>query len=346
MLRNLDFTAELTGQVHDDAIWSRLDWGAALTQPGAPSVLPRLLRHWTPQHGFLAALATHLVHHTDGDRERAHRAVEQATTLGHPRLAAVAWLALAESLVLRKETATAKTACHRVIETADPGQRPLPWPFDPDDEPGVDVATRAKTLLGALQRDAGDVEAALTTLDGVTHSEDPDAIFVRAQTLLRAGANEAARPEYLRLAGTRYAVAANYDLGLLAFRDGDDDSARDWWLLVVAASSRSDSETCRTRRAGSDASSTPGTRTVRSPRHTSASCATGSVTNRPRFTGTSTPSTEPTIRSSSPRQPVEPARRAERRAPTARTCRRDRSGRLRRAGHRTAGRAALNGVKP
>ena len=233
LLRDLDFTAELTEQVHDGAIWSRLDWGTAMTQPGAPSVLPRLLRRWTPRHGFLAALAAYTVHHAHGDREAAHRAVEQATTLGQPHRAAVAWLALAESLVLRNETTEAMAAFRRAIETAEPDQRPLPWPFGSEDEPGVDVATRARTLLGALQRDAGDLEAAMTTLAGVAHSEDPAAIFVHAQTLLRAGANEAARAECLRLVGTRYAVAASYDLGLLAFRDGDDDSARDWWLRVV-----------------------------------------------------------------------------------------------------------------
>lgn len=234
LLRDLDFTADLTGQLNDAAIWSCLDWGAAMTQPGAPSVLPRLLRRWTPEHGFLAALAAHAVHRAHGDRESAHRAVEQATGLGHPRLAAVAWLALAESLVLRKETPAAMAALRQAIDTAEPGQHPLPWPFGSDDEPGVDLATRARTLLGTLQRDAGDVEAALTTLAGVAHSEDPTAIFVRAQTLLRAGANEAARAECLRLVDTTYAMAASYDLGLLAFRDGDDDSARGWWLRVVA----------------------------------------------------------------------------------------------------------------
>ncbi|WAL63666.1 tetratricopeptide repeat protein [Amycolatopsis cynarae] len=239
LLRNLDFTEDVAAQVRDDSVWSPLEWGRILLDPGAPPVLPGLLRRWNADHGFWAALALHALNAGLGNRPAARRAAEQAVALDHPRLAASAWLALAESLVQSQERAAAMDALRQAVRTARADPLPIPQLSDlfaaPGAEPRADVITRATTLLGVLQREAGDLEAALATLAGVAESEDPDAILAHAQTLRLTGHHQAARAALLKLAGlgTEHATAARYDLGVLAYRDGDDDSAREWWLRVA-----------------------------------------------------------------------------------------------------------------
>ncbi|WP_253765582.1 tetratricopeptide repeat protein [Goodfellowiella coeruleoviolacea] len=231
LLERLDATRDLSTQLTDEVIWSHLPWGSALS---AQRVLPRLLRNWSPEHGCRAALGLHVLHRALGLRDAARRSAAQVVSVGLAPYLAPAWLSLAESSLLSGDRVAARHACQRAIETARPGQRTAAHLFT-GDAPGPDVLTSAKTLLGSMLRDAGDIDQALVVLADLADSDDPDALFVRAQTFERARHDATARELYLKVVDrdTPHTATSLLSLGVIAYRAGDNDTAWHWWQQAV-----------------------------------------------------------------------------------------------------------------
>jgi tetratricopeptide (TPR) repeat protein len=226
VLDEVDFTRDLTGQITDELVWPEL----AEVRAGEP-VLPRLLAGFDAEIRSRTALGLYALHFSLRDHEPAARATIQVVAIEHSGFVGAAWLALAEILVSGGDKPAATQACHRAIESAAAGQLPASALLGFADGPVADVPTHAKTLLGVLQRDAGDIEGSLAILADAARDGDPEAVYALAQSHLQAGDHSAARAAYQRAAERPSSVQedAIFNLGLLAKQQRDLTEAR-WWF--------------------------------------------------------------------------------------------------------------------
>ncbi|MEV6271690.1 hypothetical protein AB0L64_31300 [Kribbella sp. NPDC051936] len=144
-------------------------------------VLAPLLSDFDTAHRSRAALGLHTLHLMQDEEEAAARTAQQVVAIDHPDFVGAAWLGLAEVLVSAGAKAAAAEACERSAATA-PGGRPVSAILGVEDDSTADVPTRAKTLLGILQREAGDDDLAVRTLTDAARGDDPEAVFALAQT--------------------------------------------------------------------------------------------------------------------------------------------------------------------
>jgi tetratricopeptide (TPR) repeat protein len=136
-------------------------------------------------------------------------------------------------MVATGDKAAATEACRRAIETAADGQPPVSAILGLAEGPVADVSTQAKTLLGVLQRDAGDVDGSLATLTDAARDGDPEAVFALAQSHVKAGDYATARTVYLRAVDTPRREDVLFNLGLLAKDRRDLPDATRWFGQYV-----------------------------------------------------------------------------------------------------------------
>lgn len=226
VLDEVDFSRDLAVQITDDVV--RPDYGEL--RVGEP-VVPRLLAGFDTETRSRTALGLYAQHFAVKQHAAAARAARQVVALGHPDFVGAAWLGLAEVLVMTGDKATAAQACREAVETAAAGQPPVRDILGFADVPVADVPTQAKTLLGVLQRDAGEIEESLATLTDAARDDDPEAAYALAQTYVKADDLAAARAAYQRAAEHVSPVQeeAIFNLGLLAKQQRDLVEAT-WWF--------------------------------------------------------------------------------------------------------------------
>lgn len=231
VLDKVEFTRDLSSQLTDDLIWP--DHEELRSEP----VLPRLLADFDVENRSRIALGLYAVHFSVQDHESAARAARQVVALGHPGFVGAGWLSLAEVLVSAGDKTAATQACREALETAAAGQLPTPALLGLANGPVADVPTQAKTLLGVLQRDAGQVDESLATLTDAARDDDPEAVFALAQSHLKAGNHAAARTVFLRAADRESAVLEEvlFNLGLLAKDRRDLPDATLWFGRYIDA---------------------------------------------------------------------------------------------------------------
>ncbi|MGW1340653.1 tetratricopeptide repeat protein [Kribbella sp. NPDC002412] len=230
VLDEVDFTGDLTTQLTDELIWPE----SRDLRQGEP-VLPRLLSGFGVEVRSRVALGLYALHFSVQHHEPAARAARQVVALGH--FAAPGWLSLAEVLVSAGDKTAAADACRRAVETATAGQQPTSAILGFADGPVADVPTQAKTLLGVLQRDAGQVNDSLATLTDAARDDDPEAVFALAQSHIQAGDYTAARTTFLRAADRESSRREDvlFNLGLLAKDRRDLPDATRWFGQYVDA---------------------------------------------------------------------------------------------------------------
>ncbi|MET9317918.1 hypothetical protein ABZX12_39355 [Kribbella sp. NPDC003505] len=229
VLGELDFTRDLAGQLTDDLIWPDNEE----LRSGDPVLAP-LLSDFDAAHRSRAALGLYTLHLMRDEEEAAARAARQVVAIGQPDFVGAAWLGLAEVLVAAGDKAAAAEACERSAATV-PGGRPVSAILGVEDDSTADVPTRAKTLLGILQREAGDDDLAVRTLTDAACGDDPEAVFALAQTHQKTGDFDAARAVYLTIADRKSPVLDKtiYHLGLIAKHHRDLPEAKRWFGQFV-----------------------------------------------------------------------------------------------------------------
>lgn len=224
-----DAEPSVLGQLTDDLIWPDNEE----LRSGDPVLAP-LLSDFDAAHRSRAALGLYTLHLMRDEEEAAARAARQVVAIGHPDFVGAAWLGLAEVLVAAGDKAAAAEACERSAATV-PGGRPVSAILGVEDDSTADVPTRAKTLLGILQREAGDDDLAVRTLTDAACGDDPEAVFALAQTHQKTGDFDAARAVYLTIADRKSPVLDKtiYHLGLIAKHHRDLPEAKRWFGQFV-----------------------------------------------------------------------------------------------------------------